>query len=162
MATEKEKYSEKGGRNRSLNLPDTPLRLRLNDGGQEVFDPLRKKWVAFTPEEEVRQLFTAWLISHKGYPAGLTGNEISLKLNGMTRRCDTIIYDRSLKPIAIVEYKAPTVNITQSTFDQIARYNMVIKARILIVSNGLAHYCCRFSDNGNYEFLQQIPDYNEI
>lgn len=141
------------------------MKVRENKSGAtrqlEVFDPLRNKWVSLTPEEEVRQLFTAWLIGEKGYPAGRMANEVGLKLNGMSRRCDTIIYDDHLTPIAVAEYKAPSVAITQRTFDQIARYNMVIKARVLMVSNGVNRYCCRYTGEG-YEFLSDIPTYEEL
>jgi type I site-specific restriction endonuclease len=90
-------------------------------------------------------------------------NEISLSLNGTSRRCDTVVYDRTGKPLIIVEYKANTVEITQKVFDQIVRYNMVLKARYLIVSNGMKHYCCRIDyDNHTYHFLQEIPPYEDL
>ena len=91
----------------------------------------------------------------------MMANEVGLRLNGMLRRCDTLIYDRSLHPIAIVEYKAPHIAVTQKVFDQIARYNLVIGARVLIVTNGMSHYCCRFDGNA-YAFLRDVPDYGEI
>ena len=137
------------------------LKLSKNVDITEVYDRLRKKWLVLTPEEGVRQYFTSWLIDSKKYPASLMGNEISLRLNGMLRRCDTLIYDNSLKPIAVVEYKAPDVAISQNVFDQIARYNMVLSARVLIVTNGISHYCCRYSAGG-YEFLKEIPEYRDI
>ena len=90
-------------------------------------------------------------------------NEVQLKLNGMSRRCDTVVYNREVKPRIIVEYKAPTVNITQQVFDQICRYNMVLQVDYLIVSNGLAHYCCRIDYAArSYTFLQEIPHYDQI
>ncbi|MDE5837816.1 MAG: type I restriction enzyme HsdR N-terminal domain-containing protein [Paramuribaculum sp.] len=143
-----------------LNLPESPQQVRANGNGFEIFDPLRKKWVALTPEEWVRQNFTSWLIKSKGYRASLMANEVGIKLNGMTRRCDTIVYNTSLKPVAIVEYKAPGVVINQQVFDQIARYNMVLGARILIVSNGIKHYCCRFDGSNSYSFIAEVPDYS--
>ena len=82
-----------------------------------------------TPEEWVRQHFVAWLTGALGYPASLMANEVGLRLNGTLRRCDTIIYDRSLRPLVVVEYKAPSVTISQRVFDQIARYNLVLRAR---------------------------------
>lgn len=153
--------SKKDDNRTPLNIPMSEMKLRMTNGSEEVWDILRKKWVALTPEEYVRQQFTSWLITEKNYPAGMMGNEISLKFNGMIRRCDTIIYDNAKNPIGIVEYKAPSITITQGTFDQIARYNMIIKARVLIVSNGLNHYCCR-SNGQNYIFLKEIPKYDEI
>lgn len=148
-----------------LNLPPVALRLRPDTdsrrGGAEVFDPLRGRWVALTPEERVRQHFVAFLISHRGCVPSLMANEIGLKFNGTSRRCDTVVFDRSLRPLAIVEYKAPAVTVTQKVFDQIARYNCVMGAPFLIVSNGLRHYCCRYS-GGTYSFLPDIPAYEEM
>ena len=143
-----------------LNLPEVPQQVRESKNGYEISDPLRKKWGARTPEEWVRQNFTAWLISAKGYRASLMANEVGIKLNGMTRRCDTIVYNASLKPVAIVEYKAPSVVINQQVFDQIARYNIVLGAKILIVSNGIKHYCCRFDGSNSYSFISEVPDYS--
>ncbi len=124
----------------------------------KVFDPLRKKYVALTPEEYVRQHFTAWMTDNFGYPASLMSNEVSLKLNDTLRRCDTVIFRSDGSPLVIIEYKAPTVSITQNVFDQIARYNMVLHSRYLIVSNGMRHFCCEMDyDKDSYSFLPQIP-----
>jgi hypothetical protein len=146
----------------NINIPLSAQRLRSNAAGErEIFDPLRRKWVAATPEEWVRQQFTAWLVAAKGFPQALMANEVGIRLNNTLRRCDTIVYTPDLKPLVIVEYKAPSVAITQKVFDQIARYNIVLGARILIVSNGIANYCCRF-DGNSYIFLRDIPPYCEI
>lgn len=144
----------------SLNLPDFQVKIAVTDGKKMVFDPLRRKYVALTPEEWVRQHFVHFLIQHKGYPSGLLANEVQLTLNGTRKRCDTVLYDRTRTPRMIIEYKAPTVPITRQVFDQITRYNIVLKVDYLIVSNGLEHYCCkvdykRFCCN----FLKEIPDY---
>ena len=102
-------------------------------------------------------------MAHKGFPQALMANEVQLKLNGMSRRCDTVVYDRTLRPRVIVEYKAPTVNITQQVFDQICRYNMVLQVDYLIVSNGLVHYCCKIDySKKTYAFLKEIPEYAQI
>jgi hypothetical protein len=146
-----------------LNLPPAPLRLQERNGQNTVFDPLRRRHIRLTPEEWVRQHFVHFLIAHKGYPQGLLANEVSLKLNGTTRRCDTVLYDLSAQPRMIVEYKAPTIQLSQRTFDQISRYNIVMRVPYLIVSNGLQHFCCRIDyEQGTYEFLRQIPDYGEL
>ncbi len=119
--------------------------------------------MSLTPEEWVRQHFVEWLIGAKGFPAALMGNEVSLSQNGIARRCDTVVGDRSGHPLVIVEYKAPSIHITQKTFDQIVRYNMVLRARYLIVSNGLDHYCCHIDyETNSYRFLETIPSYNEL
>ncbi len=144
-----------------LNLPPyEEIRLREEGGVVQVFDRLRGKWLVVTPEEWVRQHFVNYLITELGYPHELTANEVALRLNGTLRRCDTVVFDRTLRPLAIVEYKAPQVAVTQKVFDQIARYNIVLEAPCLIVSNGLRHYCCRFDRaRGSYAFLREVPDY---
>ena len=146
-----------------LNLPSTDLRVTIKDDKELIFDSLRRKYVALTPEEWVRQNFVSFLINHKGYLAGLMNNEVSLVQNGIKRRCDTLVSDKFGNPIVIVEYKAPNVEITQKVFDQIVRYNYVFRAKYLIVSNGLNHYCCCINyDEGNYSFLKEIPSYADL
>ena len=147
----------------SLNLPPYEIKIAEREGKRQIFDPLRKSYVALTPEEWVRQHFVNYLLQYKGYPTTLTANEVGITLNGMSRRCDTVIYDKSLKPRAIVEYKAPTVKITKEVFAQISRYNLVLRVDYLIISNGLQHYCCRMNyENNSFTFLQEIPDYDTI
>ena len=147
-----------------LNLPTYPFNVKVKPNGNKViFDVLRRRFVALTPEEWVRQHFVRFLIDEKGFPASLMANEVSLTQNGMKRRCDTLVADAAGNPLVIVEYKAPHVEITQDTFDQIVRYNMVLRARFLIVSNGLNHYCCRINyEDDSYAFLTDIPSYSDI
>ena len=147
-----------------LNLPEYEYKVKKReDGSWAIWDRLRERWVALTPEEWVRQHFVNWLITDKHFPAALMGNEVSLTQNGIARRCDTVVGDRTGAPLVIVEYKAPSINVTQKTFDQIVRYNMVLKARYLIVSNGLNHYCCQIDYGKNtYRFLEDIPQYNNL
>ena len=148
----------------ALHLPAYDFKVQKRaDGSWAVWDRLRERWVSLTPEEWVRQHFVEWLISEKGFPAALMGNEVSLTQNGICRRCDTVVGDRTGSPLVIVEYKAPGINITQKAFDQIVRYNMVLHARYLMVSNGLAHYCCQidYADN-SYRFLEDIPRYDAL
>lgn len=146
-----------------LNLPPFDKKVTKKDDKPFIFDIIRRQHVALTPEEWVRQHFVHFLVNHKGYPQSLMANEMQLKLNGMSRRCDTVVYDRSLRPRVIVEYKAPTVNITQKVFDQICRYNMVLQVDYLIVSNGLAHYCCKVDYTAHtYSFLKEVPSWDAI
>ena len=147
-----------------LNLPEFEYKVKKReDGSWAIWDRLRERWVALTPEEWVRQHFVEWLITEKQFPAALMGNEVSLTQNGIARRCDTVVGDRTGQPLVIVEYKAPNINISQKTFDQIVRYNMVLHARYLIVSNGLYHYCCQIDyETGTYRFLETIPCYKEL
>ena len=147
----------------SLNLPRYDVKTQNHDGKKQIFDNLRKCYVALTPEEWVRQHFVHMLLEHKGYPATLTANEVGITLNGMSRRCDTVVYDKQLQPRVIVEYKAPSVKIDAKVFAQIARYNLVLKVDFLIVSNGLQHFCCKMDyANNNYVFLKEIPTYEEV
>lgn len=146
-----------------LNLPKYGMKIANENGHLTIFDVLRRKYVALTPEEWVRQHFVHYLIGHKGYPQTLMANEIQLAIGNKKLRCDSVLYDRSLKPRMIIEYKAPTVNITQKVFDQITVYNMLLHVDYLVVSNGIKHYCCQMDyDNQKYLFLEDIPDYQEI
>ncbi|MBR5435758.1 MAG: type I restriction enzyme HsdR N-terminal domain-containing protein [Muribaculaceae bacterium] len=147
-----------------LNLPEySDVRICRDGDALKIFDRIRKKYVALTPEEWVRQNFVNHLIENLGYPESLIANERGIELNGTSRRCDTVVFDRYGLPAMIVEYKAPTVNITQDVFDQIVRYNLVLHARFLIVSNGMTHYCCEIdTTTGAYTFLPAIPDYETV
>ncbi len=147
----------------SLNLPPYEYRLQKSPRGINIYDTLRHRFVALTPEEWVRQHFVAFLINQKCYPTSLMNNEIALTLNGTRRRCDTVVFDGHGRPLVIIEYKASSIPVTQAVFDQIVRYNMVLQARYLIVSNGLSHYCCRVDYTAHsYEFLPDIPSYTEL
>jgi len=147
----------------SLNLPPYATKIAVRDGKNTIWDIIRRKYVALTPEEWVRQHFVHFLVEHKGYPASLLANEVALTLNGTSRRCDTVLYDRTLSPRMIIEYKAPHIPITQKVFDQISRYNLVFRVDYLIVSNGLSHYCCRMDyAHQSYQFLTDVPGYSEL
>lgn len=146
-----------------LNLPSYDIKITQKDGKTFILDVLRKKYVALTPEEWVRQHFVHYLLEHKGYPQGLLANEVQLNLNGTKKRCDSVLFGNDMKARMIVEYKAPSIEITQAVFDQITRYNMVLKVDYLIVSNGLSHYCCKIDyQTKRYTFLPEIPPYNEL
>ena len=126
----------------------------------KIFDFLRCKYVALTPEEWVRQHFVHFLAEHKGYPKGLLANEVELRVGEKKLRCDTILYNNALQPQMIIEYKAPTVALTQRVFHQISAYNLLLHVDYLMVSNGLQHHCCRMDyEQQTYAFLPDIPDY---
>lgn len=147
----------------SLNLPVFDAKINVRNGKNVIFDTIRRRYVALTPEEWVRQHFVHFLIAYKGYPSSLLANEVMIKLNGMNRRCDTVLYRRDLSARMIVEYKAPDVEISQTVFEQISRYNIALKVDYLIVSNGLEHYCCRMNySRQSYSFLHDIPDYQDL
>ncbi|MDO4309459.1 MAG: type I restriction enzyme HsdR N-terminal domain-containing protein [Prevotella sp.] len=146
-----------------LNLPRYDIRIGEQAGRRTILDVLRRKYVALTPEEWVRQHFVHFLIGHKGYPPALLANEIELRSGSKRLRCDSVLYDSSLRPRMIIEYKAPTVAIQQKVFDQISVYNMLLHVDYLVVSNGLNHYCCRMDyANHRYVFLHEIPAYQEL
>lgn len=143
-----------------LNLPQYNARILRENGILKIHDRIRQKFVALTPEEWVRQHFINYLIENLDYPASLIANEIGLTLNGTRRRCDSVVFNHTGQPIVIIEYKAPEITISQKVFDQIVRYNMVLHAAYLFVSNGITHYCCSIDyDNGSYAFLREIPPY---
>ena len=147
----------------SLNLPAFDAKIAARNGKNVIFDVIRRRYVALTPEEWVRQHFVHFLLAHKGYPQEHMANEVQVQLNGTKKRCDTVLYRRDLTARMIVEYKAPEIEITQKVFDQITRYNMVLKVDYLIVSNGLQHYCCRIDyEHNSYTFLQDIPEYQNL
>ena len=146
-----------------LNLPNFDIKVKKSADQLLVWDETRRKYVALTPEEWVRQHFVHFLISEKGYRQELSANEVSIKLNGTAKRCDTVIYDRLLTPLMIVEYKAPSITITPKVFDQIVRYNRVLHVQYLIVSNGIRHFCCQIDyETLSYRFLKEIPDAQEV
>ena len=144
----------------SLNLPPYEAVLSKKNGKTYIYDPFRRKDVALTPEEWVRQHFVNFLVTKKSYPAELIANEVSIDVNSTSKRCDTVIYDKYLNPLVIVEYKAPEVVITEDVFEQISRYNLALRVSYLIVSNGLTHYCC-YMDYKDMKcvFLENIPEY---
>lgn len=146
-----------------LNLPSYEIKLSGSPGSPLIFDGLRRKYVALTPEEWVRQHFVHFLTEHRGYPAALMANEVSLKVGEKQLRADSVLYAKDLRPRMIVEYKAPGIAITQRVFDQISVYNMLLHVDYLVVSNGLNHYCCRMDyENGTYAFLPDIPQYEDL
>ena len=146
-----------------INLAPFDTNIQMRQGKPRIFDVLRRRFVAVTPEEWVRQHFIHYLIDHKGYPQALLANEISLTLNGMWRRCDSVLYTADMQPRMIMEYKAPTVAITQEVFNQICAYNAVLRVPYLTVSNGLTHYCCHIDyDTNTTTFLPDIPEYSQL
>lgn len=147
----------------TLNLPPFEARTKGTREHPLIFDFLRRRYVALTPEEWVRQHFVHFLVSHKGYPPALLANEVALTVGDKRLRADSVLYDRLLRPRMIIEYKAPEVAITRQTFDQIGAYNLLLRADYLVVSNGLEHYCCRRDEGQNrYVFLDGIPPYDAL
>jgi hypothetical protein len=148
---------------RKLNLPEYEFRFRQEGEVPYVLDIFRKRFVMLTPEEEVRQRFSRYLMEEKGFPASLIMTEYTLKLNEMTRRCDILIHKPAGNPAVLIECKAPEVKIGQDTFDQVARYNLVFNVKYLMISNGLKHFCCYLDfDTKQAEFMKEIPSFSDL
>ena len=146
----------------SLNLPKAEFKIKSSENTQYIFDIIRKKYVVLTPEEWVRQHIIHYLIVVKGYPKSLIAVEKQLTINTLKKRFDILVFNNTGLPKIVVESKSPNTKITQSAFDQIARYNLNLNADLLMVSNGLQHYFCKLDAiNEQYIFLKEIPPYNK-
>ena len=146
-----------------LQLPPYPFKITDQNGQLILFDPIRKNNIVITPEEWVRQHFVQYLINQKKYPKTLIKLEGGHKLNGMAKRSDIVVYNPAGEKILLVECKAPSVSIDQKVFDQIARYNMVHKVKVIAVTNGLQHYYCLIDFEAvNYKFIEELPTYAQM
>lgn len=146
-----------------LNLPAFNVQTRIFEGQTQIFDSIRRKYVALTPEEWVRQHFINFLVTDRGYSAGLLAIEHQVDVSGMLQRADIVAHNRTGSPIMVVECKATNVEIGNSTFFQAARYNLSLKADYLAITNGLKHYCCKVDlESKQFEFLQEIPHFDTI
>lgn len=146
-----------------LNFPSYSFRFKNNQNKIAVFDELRKKFVILTPEEWVRQHCVRFLESEKNYPLSLINVEKQLKIASLIKRYDIVVFEPEGDIQIIVECKAPSVKITQETFDQIARYNLSVQAKYLMVTNGIQHYFCQMDyENETYIFLKELPEYSRV
>jgi len=136
----------------------TLLKVKMVDRQKKIFDPIRKKYYVWQPEEMVRQLLVHYLIEEIGYSKNRIHLERGIKVNGQTKRCDIIIYDKETNPYLLIECKAPKISLDQKVLDQIAIYNMVFQVPYLLVSNGLASYCCQMDyQEKTFTFLEKLP-----
>jgi len=144
-----------------LNFPSYKFRLKNSENKTLIFDEIRKKFVVLQPEEWVRQHCLKFLIQDKKYPKSLINVEKTLELNGLKKRYDIVVYNSDGSIFLIVECKSPRIKIAQETFDQVARYNMALNSKYLMISNGIEHYYC-FIDfkSKSYQFLKEIPKFN--
>ena len=143
-----------------LNFPDYPLRVKDSERGRLIFDMVRKKYIALTPEEWVRQHCLHYLLNDKHYPRSRTVVEHTHRVGGLYRRSDIVVFDRALNPFILVECKSYKVSINQNTFDQINRYNFIMKAPYLFVSNGLKHVFCNIDHQlKKVGWLKDLPQY---
>lgn len=145
----------------NLNLPKYSFRIKNKENKLYIFDRIRKKDLILTDEEWVRQNFVSFLHEDKKYPLSLIAIEKQCLVNELTKRTDILVFDKNGAPHIIVECKAMHVKISQDVFDQIARYNMTLKAKYLVVTNGLEHYYCQMNhDLKQYDFLKELPNYS--
>jgi hypothetical protein len=143
-----------------LNFSSYSFRFKNSENKVAIFDEIRKKFIILTPEEWVRQHVVQFLIEEKKYPKSLINVEKVLKINNLIKRYDIVVYKSDGSIFILIECKAPEVKISQSTFDQIARYNMTLKSNYLMVTNGLNHYFCQMDfENEKYHFLKELPNY---
>ena len=144
----------------NLNFKNYHLKTKIKENKQYVFDEVRKKYIILTPEEWVRQNCIQFLIHEKKYPKSLISVEKKLSINTLTKRYDIIIFNSSGEIYLLVECKSPKVKISQKTFDQLARYNLVFKSQYVMITNGLTHYFCEVDYvNKKYYFLNELPTY---
>jgi hypothetical protein len=149
-----------------LNFPEYNFTFQppgAGGGGLKIFDKIRLKYVTLTPEEWVRQHLLRYLTEGLGYPKGLLGVEKEIRLHKLSKRFDALVYDRSLKPVVLVECKAPGIVLGQDVFDQAARYNLVLNVPYFLLSNGTDTFFCRIDhERGGYYFLGKVPAYEEL
>lgn len=146
-----------------LNFPQYSFRFKNSENKLSIFDDIRKKFVILQPEEWVRQHCVQFLLSDKNYPKSYVNVEKQLTINQLTKRYDIVVFNADGSIHLVVECKAPTVGINQSTFDQIARYNLTLNATYLMVSNGINHYYCQMDyEHKRYQFLEDLPSYQNL
>ncbi len=143
-----------------LNFPEYQFRFKNSKNKIAIFDEIRKKFIILTPEEWVRQNVVQYLLIEKKYPKSLINVEKTLKINGLTKRYDIVVFNNNGSINVLIECKSTDIKISQTVFDQIARYNMTLKANFLMVTNGLNHYICKIDfENEKYSFLESLPNY---
>ena len=144
----------------NLNFPSYNFRFKNSENKVSIFDDIRKKFIILTPEEWVRQHTIQFLLQVKNYPKSYINVEKLIKVNNINKRYDAVVFHPNGELFLLIECKAPDVKITQQTFDQIARYNLKLKAQYLMVTNGLNHYFCEMDfDNEKYIFLDELPEF---
>ncbi len=143
-----------------LNFPAYSFRFKNSENKVSVFDDIRKKFVVLTPEEWVRQHTVQFLLQQKKYPKSYINVEKRVTVNDINKRYDAVVFEPDGTIFLLVECKAPEIKITQDTFDQIARYNLKLTAKYLMVTNGLNHYFCQMDfEKQEYVFLKDLPDF---
>ena len=147
---------------RQLNFKQYSFRFKNRENKPLIFDVVRKKFMVLTPEEWVRQNNIQYLVKELNIPLSLINVEKQIKLHGTIKRYDIVTFNADGSIHLIVECKADSIKISQDTFDQIARYNLVLKSTFLMVTNGMDHYYCKMDlQNKRYSFLETLPEYQK-
>jgi len=147
----------------TLSLPSCHLILKERQGKTYVLDLIRHRYVAYTPEEHVRQYIMHFLVEHRQYPASLMAVEMPFKVARMRKRSDVVVYNNRMEPLMLIECKAPSVTLTDKVFDQAAVYNLHLKAPYILITNGVQHYCMELDAQlHKYQFLIDIPEYHDL
>ena len=140
-----------------------PLNIKEHEGKKLVFDIIRKKYVALTPEEWIRQHWLWYFTEDKKFPKPLLFVEHAIEVNGMNRRCDVTVFNRNTKPALILECKSFDVELSQKTLEQVAQYNMELRVPFVIISNGITTHGCKINfEKNDFELIERIPDYSEL
>ena len=147
-----------------LNLPTYDFRIIEDENNKlQILDELRRKYVRLTPEEWVRQNFIKYLVEDRKFPKGLIAIEMALDISKNKNRCDVVCFNKECQAVLIVECKAPKIKITKEVFDQAARYNMNLKTKYVIMTNGMSHYCCKVDyEKRSVIYLKEIPLFKEL
>ncbi len=147
---------------RKLTLPQYQFEFKEEAGKVKIYDFIRKKYIILTPEEWVRQNFLRYMVEEKGYPKSRIKLEHTIKINNLSKRCDAVFFDKSLKPQMLIEFKEPNVSLSRTTLIQSGIYNSLLKAELLILSNGLEHLFIKPDyESDKFELIDEIPIYNK-
>ena len=146
-----------------LNFPAYEFRFMEKDGKRFIFDPVRKKFVALTPEEWVRQHAIRYLVTDRKVPESLIKSESEIQLFKMRKRFDIAVFDRNGNALMVVECKAPSVPLSQDVLDQAVRYNLAMRVGYLMLTNGLSHVFCHIDPESNaMRLIENLPDYSNL
>lgn len=148
-----------------MHIDPNKYQLKIKQEGEQTFvwDPIRKKYLSFTPEEMVRQYLICYLVEDCNYPLALISVEKGLNINGLAKRYDMVIYNRSGVPRILIECKAPTIKLTDDVFAQASRYNLQLKVEYLMISNGPQNYIAKVDiESGKIEMLEELPNFEDL
>ena len=137
------------------------MNIRTQNGKQCVLCAWRRRYVRLTPEELVRQTTLQLLVDEFGYPHNLIAVEVPIEVAGVQKRCDAIVYNRQMQALMLLEFKAPSVHLTQEVFDQAAIYNRTLHVPLLMLCNGRESIVA-YVTSDHYQFVDHIPQYTSL